>query len=372
LTPEALESLLDLIYAAGEDHRRWAGVLAALASQFSAPGGALHTGARDAKDFSFAAIHGVNPAAQLAYEEYFHSVNPLNAGLSRLAAGAAASDRQLVAQRVLARSEFYNDYARSFDLGGSIYLVMARDDCYEARLSIVRSLRSDPFTQEQVSFVQRLASHFRRAIGLNRRLAGVQDGRRSLETALDGMETAVFIIDASGAILYFNTAGAKLLQKRDGLKVSQGRLCAESSSAQDCLAGRLRKALTPKGGRGGFVAVPRKCSTRPLLVKIMPIVQRSEFFLNSPRPCAVVFAADPDAAAADAADEAATAYCLTRAERSLLNELVAGRSLKEAADVLKIARATSRNRLARIMAKTDTHRQSELIQLILRSAIPLR
>jgi len=44
----------------------------------------------------------------------------------------------------------------------------------------------------------------------------------------------------------------------------------------------------------------------------------------------------------------------------------------EAAGNLGITRAMSRNRLARIMAKTDTHRQSELLQLILRSSIPAR
>ncbi len=61
-------------------------------------------------------------------------------------------------------------------------------------------------------------------------------------------------------------------------------------------------------------------------------------------------------------------YDLTASEKKLLRELIAGRSLREAADALKITWVTSRNRLARIMSKTDTHRQSELLQLILRSS----
>jgi DNA-binding CsgD family transcriptional regulator len=371
-TPEAFETLLDDIYAAGEDERIWPTVLAALASQFSAPAGALHAGARDAQDFSFAAVHGVIPAAQVAYEEYFHSINPLNAALSRLPAGAVAPDHHMVAPQVLARTEFYNDYAKSFDLGGSIYLVIARDDRNEACLSIVRSLKSDPFTQEHVSFIQRLGPHIRRAIGLNRHLAGMQDRHSSLEIALDSMETAVLVLDGTGAISNCNTAGAKLLEKGDGLKVSRGRLCADDQSAQDRLAGYLRKALTPKGARGGSVLVPRRCSTRPLLIKIMPIAQRNEFWLNSTHPCAILFVADPDAAAGAAVDEVVAAYGLTPSEGRLLSALVEGRSLKEAAETLKIARATSRNRLARIMTKTDTHRQGELIQLILRSSVPIR
>ncbi|MGO9171630.1 MAG: hypothetical protein ACLP7P_06655 [Rhodomicrobium sp.] len=44
----------------------------------------------------------------------------------------------------------------------------------------------------------------------------------------------------------------------------------------------------------------------------------------------------------------------------------------EVTENLGISRATSRNRLGRIMAKTDTHRLREFLQLILRSRIPAR
>jgi DNA-binding CsgD family transcriptional regulator len=372
LSPNAFEGLLDDIYTAGEDHRHWSTVLAVLASQLSAPGGGLHFGARDGKGFSFGATHGVNPAALAAYAEYYYSINPLNAALSRIPVGAAAPDHHLVAPNDLARTEFYNDFARFSELGGSITLVLSRDDRHEACLGIVRGLGSDPFTEEQVSFVQRLAPHFRRAIGLNRRLVGLQDEHASLETALGSLETAVFVLDRTGVICFRNAAGEKLLKKRDGLKASQGRLYTDDSSTQNLLAGLTRAALAEKGARGGSLPVPRRCSTRPLLVKIMPIARRSEFWLNSAQPCAILFISDPDTLACAVVDEVMGAYGLTPSERKLLSELIAGRSLREAADILEITRATSRNRLARIMAKTDTHRQSELIQLILRSSIPVR
>ena len=372
LTPEAFESLLDDIYAAGEDHRHWTAVLTVLASQLSATGGGLHAAARDGQGFSFGAAHGVNPVALAAYAEYYYAINPLNAALSRVPVGVAAPDHQLVAPRDLARTEFYNDFSRQSGLDGSITLVLSRDDRHEACLGIVRGFGSDPFTEEQVSFVQRLAPHLRRAIGLNRRLAGLENKLASLETALGSMETAVFVLDGTGVICYSNAAGEKLLEKRDGLKVSQGRLRADNSSAQNSLAGLMRKALAAKGGRGGSFPLPRQYSTRPLLVKIMPFAQKSEFWLNSTQPCAILFISDPDIPAGDVVDEVMDAYRLTPSEGRLLRELIAGRSLSEAADTLNIARVTSRNRLARIMDKTDTHRHSELIQLILRSSVPVR
>ena len=372
LSPEAFESLLDDIYAAGADHRHWTAVLAVLASHLTSPGGGLHTGARDGKGFFFGATHGVNPAGVAAYAEYYHSINPLHAPLSRVPVGAAVPDHHLIAQCEIERTEFYNDFSRLSGLGGSLTLVLARDDRHEACMSMVRAVGIDPFTEEQVSFVQRLAPHLRRAIGLNRRLIGLENKLGGLETALGSIETAVFVLDRAGVICYSNAAGQKLLEKRDGLQVSRGRLRADSSSAQNFLAELMHQALKPQGGRGGSVSVPRRYSMRPLLVQIMPIAQRSGCWLNSTQPCAILFISDPDMLAGDVVDEVMGAYGLTPSERKLLSELILGRSLREAADLLNITRATSRNRLARIMAKTGTHRQSELIQLILRSSAPIR
>ncbi len=99
----------------------------------------------------------------------------------------------------------------------------------------------------------------------------------------------------------------------------------------------------------------------------MPIAHKNDFWLNSSEARAILFISDPDSQAGEAVDGAMNAYGLTPSEKRLVQQLVSGRSLKEAADSLKITRATSRNKLARIMTKTDTHRQSELLQLILRS-----
>ncbi len=370
LNPEAFESLLDDIYAAGEDQRHWLMVLAGLTSQLSAPGGGLFAGGLG-MGFSLGVLQGVNPVSMAVYAEYYDRINPLKAGLSRIPAGEAAPDHRLLAPEVFARSEYYNDFAIPYDMIGSITLVLSRDGRQEACLGVVRALGSDPFTDEQVAFVRRLGPHIRRAIGLNRRLAEMQNKNASLEAALGGVETAVFVIDSAGVICYCNAAGERLLDKRDGLTVSQGRLCADEANAQDFLAGLVKKALTAKGVGGGAFSVPRRCSARSLLVRVMPVSERSEYWLGGVQPSAILFVSDPDAPTGGA-DEVMDAYRLTRAEKKLLSELIAGRSLSEAADILNITRATSRNRLAWIMAKTDTHRQSELIQLILRSSVPVQ
>ncbi len=371
MTPEALESLLDSIYAAAEDPRLWEEVLAALTDRLSGRNGYLIAHKLDRTGFSFGTTYRVDPESVTEYKDYYHSVNPLIAPLLGTPVGLTVPDHQLIARRDLQNTEFYNDFGRRFDMGGQITLSLARDKQYEAALGIARSFRSDVFSPEQIAFVQRLAPHIRRAIGLNRKLAALEEDRKDLETALDRMETAVFLLKEAGAVCYSNAAGLRLLESRDGLTVRHNRLVADSSSAKDSLARLIQAALAEKGARGGSAFLPRQRSARPLIVKAMPIARRADFWLGS-QTRAIIFVKDPDAASGEAADEALDAYGLTPSEKKLLKQLIGGRSLQEAADSLNITRVTSRNRLARIMSKTDTHRQSELLQLMLRSSLAAR
>ena len=369
---EAFEPLLDRIYTAGEDPRHWDDVLSAITRHLSAKSAALHAGTIDGAGFSFGTAYRVEPEALASYAEYYYSINPLNSALARIPVGVAVSDQQLVKPGELKRTEFYNDYGQRFDIEGSITLVLARNSLHEACLGIVRGLGSDVFTGEQVSFVQRLAPHMLRAIGLNRRLASLNAEFKTFEAALERMETGVLLLNGEGLIHYCNASGIELLNKCDGLTFSRGRLSAANSAAQTLLAGLIQTALAAKGARGGSVSLPRQNTPRPLLMKIMPFAQESDVWLAGSAVRAIVFISDPDAPVGDAVSEVMDAYNLTPAEKRLLQELIVGRTLQEAADSLKVKRVTARNRLARIMAKTDTRRQSELLQLLHRSRIPGR
>jgi DNA-binding CsgD family transcriptional regulator len=370
VTVDAFECLLDAIYAAGEDHRQWEKVLAGLIAHLSVAGSALFQ-ACDGSGLTLGTWIGSDPGAMQAYADYYYAADPIH--WDAVPAGIVCPEHKLIQSAELERSEFYNDWMRPAKLEGTIGLTLIRNGNFEARLFIPRWLGSEPYSDEEVAFVQRLAPHLRRAVGLNQRLAALQGERRTFEAALDKLNTAVLLLNESGALCYCNPAGVELLKKHDGLIALQGRLSATDSSAQIQLAGAIRAALAPEGGRGGSVSLPRRHSARPLRVRIMPFGQRSDFWLAGPQVHAIVFVSDPDTPAArDATAEAMETYGLTPAEKSLMCELLAGRSLKEAAGRLEITPVTARNRLAHIMAKTDTHRQSELLQLMLKSSIPAR
>jgi DNA-binding CsgD family transcriptional regulator len=64
-------------------------------------------------------------------------------------------------------------------------------------------------------------------------------------------------------------------------------------------------------------------------------------------------------------------YRLTTTEASLVCHLVLGRTIAEAAEQMRIRTQTARAYLKQIFVKTNTHRQADLIRLILNSFAPL-
>lgn len=65
------------------------------------------------------------------------------------------------------------------------------------------------------------------------------------------------------------------------------------------------------------------------------------------------------------------AYGLSASERKIANFILDGRTPVEAADATELSVATVRSYLKLIFAKTETHRQSELIALYYRSVLPV-
>jgi DNA-binding CsgD family transcriptional regulator len=88
-------------------------------------------------------------------------------------------------------------------------------------------------------------------------------------------------------------------------------------------------------------------------------------------PAAIVFVTDPEREAMPPADQLRRLYALTPAEAAVALRVARGEGLSAVADALGISRSTAQTHLLRIFEKTDTHRQAELVRLLLRSGISL-
>jgi DNA-binding CsgD family transcriptional regulator len=101
-----------------------------------------------------------------------------------------------------------------------------------------------------------------------------------------------------------------------------------------------------------------------LLVEAMPVTAFGSDFFSAGR--AILLLTDltsplkPDAALLSAA------FGLTAAEARLAAQLGSGAGLNEASACLRVGRETARSQLKAVFAKTNTHRQADLVGLIAR------
>ena len=186
---------------------------------------------------------------------------------------------------------------------------------------------------------------------------------------LDSLSFGVLLIDAAFRVIALNRAAADIVGAGDGFGIDRGGRCRAGTSGQDATLARLIRKATETGdgkgtGSGGALALPRPSGLRPYAVLVAPL-REGPFELGINRPAAVVFVSDPECRPQPPAEFLAQFYGLTPAEARLAEQLLAGASIKEAAEQLQVAERTARWTLGQVFTKTGTRRQSELIRLVL-------
>ena len=161
------------------------------------------------------------------------------------------------------------------------------------------------------------------------------------------------LISGTGRVVHANRLAAHLLDRQEGLKLEGGILTACQKSER----GPLR-ALISRGA--GCMAISKSHGRWSYAVEVVAGTPVDS--------CTVVIIRDPDpATSANSSEPLVDMYGLSRSEGRLLAELLRGRTLRESASALGLSWETSRTYLKRILEKTGTRRQAELVALALRT-----
>ena len=183
------------------------------------------------------------------------------------------------------------------------------------------------------------------------------------------MPTAFLLADSRGRVTYANRAAQALLARGGALTIGpQGELQVhdreQHAELRRALAKTIRAAKTGSGARSACFPLTRQKEGRPLAVTISPSRLRATE-LDAEPVVVSVLVADPDSPAHPRSADLVRLYRLTRREADLAVRLALGRKLGAIAGEMGIGLEAARTHLARIMQKTDTHRQPELVRLLL-------
>jgi len=366
---------IDQIYQAAAAPDRWPAFLEALRGTLGAASITL-VFYRDLGD-GVVYSAGLHEPFLEAYRSGFYRSNPWQAFLPRLGEGEVHLCESVVPESELRRSEFYNQWMRPQGIAHPFLAILshAGPAATVSYLSGFREEASGPFQPEGLELVQRLVPHLQQALVIHRRIQSAEIWAEAAEGALDRISGGVILLDERGAPIFTNRTADQILAAKDGLLLDPDGPAASASKQTEELRRVLAGAASTGAGKGehaGALLRLARPSGRPALEVVVTPIRRGSSPLFDQRATAAIFVADPDAQAERSPERLRQLYGLTPTEAEVASRLARGMDAAEIGDDLDITIHTVRGHLKQLFTKTDTHRQADLVRVLLTGLADLR
>jgi DNA-binding CsgD family transcriptional regulator len=316
----------------------------------------------------------VDAESMRLYREEYHQDNPIHEGFSRFEIDEPYNIPAVIDPADFMRSRVYTEFGKPRGWLDNVGVSIMKTATRLASLSVIRRIEAGWAGPRELEVLRLLSPHVRRAVSI----ADLIDMRSlvaaTFESTLDSLAVPIVLLDSKSVIAHANASARTLLDKSDPIASDRGVLRASEPSAALALAAAVAQTARPEQGMGKIgidVPVPY-ADGRPGFAHVLPVGRGEVRGALGPNATAAVFftpSAEPQRL--PAAAWAAT-FGFTSAEMRMLELLVKGHTVAEAAEVMSIAPPTARTHVANLMAKAGTRRQTELVQLATRLAPPVR
>ena len=364
--------LVKLVYEAAEDPALWHNFLGRVGVLMNATASTMEAYDQSQRSGNVGASSNLDPELLQQYD-YFAPKNLWQKGGSaRYPIARAVTGSMYVTDNTLFRSEFYQDFLRHmsiFHLAGGVLL---KDGDHNASVSFFRPRGNEAFGPEELALLNVLLPHIKQALHIHRRISIAEGGRRAISEALDRMPIGVLVVDDCSRVLAANRRAAEILAEGKGLSSEPGGLRAaipsQTSKLRNLVAGAAETSRGAAFHPGGVLKLERPSLQGSLSVRVVPLSSHS-CLADHVQAAAIIFVSD--SITCPTVSHLAALYCLTPAEERLATKLIEGQTLDEIAAALQISRNTAATQLKSVFQKTGTHRQTDLVRLLLSSVAAL-
>lgn len=359
VTLDELSRIVSGIYAAVITPERWDMTIADIGRAFDS-GGALVVTDGTARILKHAAIP---TEAAASYAAYFAPLDHVLRAVETGPVGIVRPGAELMWS--YQRSEFTADWARpnGFDDG---MFVRLNDAPVTTSLALATAKQSKRFdTAENVALVHHLVPHLQQALRMQIHLDDLTHRGGDLAGASESVRQAIVVVAPGRRPVYTNSAAERVLSSDDGLRIHRGRLEAATPRADAQLQDAIAAALNPDNldcCAGSFVCA-RPSGRRPYIVHVLPIDQTT---ITPPRNGRVIVViVDPEPQPEPPPMLLQRLFGLTKSEAQIAVMVTRAEGLKPIAEELSVSVTTVKTHLQHVFDKTGTHRQAELVRLVL-------
>lgn len=265
--------------------------------------------------------------------------------------------------------DIVDGWLRAQGLGDALYVQHRSIAGLCVDVHLFRGASSEPFADAELALLTHLIPVMSGLIELAEKASQLQRFSDLSQCALDSSPHGILLLSSNGVLLGANAIGVEILAENDGLSAGPAGLLAGSPSE----TARLRQFLVlADDGALDFpcyLSLPRPSGRSDLQLSLTPVRNGIQGFSDGPDRVLIV--GEPDDPRELEVRALVTLLGLTNAEARLLAGLAQGRSMQEQCSHMGIKISTARTYLARMLSKTGTRRQPELIGLALRSLAQL-
>jgi len=261
-------------------------------------------------------------------------------------------------------TRFYREWCQPqdyYDMAGSM---VTKTISEVGTFSVMRSHKAGRFKAQEMELFALLSPHVRRAITI----AGLLEHRTmeadALRVIMDQLRVAVVLLNAEMRVLKANAGAQVLLEQNTTIGHEDGRLSIRDRKAERAVYEVLQRGVMEPAtitlGASAHDGAPIERLTSALL----PLPGRE--------PAWAMLLHVPEPMMPSAAKTIVNAFGLTPREIAVLMPLLEGKSITEVAEILGVSQATARTHLQRLLEKTGTSRQADLIRVVLQAMPPTR
>ncbi|WP_104430227.1 helix-turn-helix transcriptional regulator [Methylobacter tundripaludum] len=312
-------------------------------------------------EVSFIQSARTDPETIVSYERYYSKVNVWLENSKDLPEGELITTDRLFPVRELVRTEWYNDWLKPQGYFHAMIGHLLKQDTLAVRLSIFRS-KQQPFSADETAGFARLVPHLRRSCMIHKNFSEVKRVLATDASLLNRLPVGLVLFDKGGQAVFVNQMAENLVRCSDGFCLNAAGRCL-AGNANETRALRRLIGNAAERGQGNAMSLHRNHSNRPLSAIVVSLQNQPVPFIGS-GPSVALFIYDPDRPL-DLDDSLLTqCYGLSPAEAKLATALLRGQTPNDYAQARAISNNTVKTQLKQVLAKTGTHRQSELIQLL--------
>ncbi len=358
---ERFSRLVSGIYAAAVTPQSWESVTRDIVGALNGIGGGL-VFADGSSRWQVGAF--VAPEAVKSYAGHYSGLDHVLAAVEQGPVGAVRAGDELIPAKP--RTEFHADWIRPYELEDGLFVRLnsgTTTSCFVAACP----RGSESFaTPERVKLMSGLVPHLRQALLTQDKLAASARGTTRVLGAVEAVRHGVVIVESGCGVVHLNTAAERIVRAGDGIGIRSGRIATGSTQTERRLNGALHAALNEDAGvrHGRSFLCERPSGKRPYVIHVLPL-HRSTCDETLNDATALVLVIDPEHENQPAPALLRQLYNLTNTEAEIALRLTRGDDLKQISDELSVSPWTVRTHLQHLFAKTDTHRQAELIRHLL-------